>query len=510
MSEDEVSKPLTAGSGDVVLTDLLDAHSDALALRAPEDLRPLSCSELATVVDELATRLASLGVANGDRVAMALAPGPEFIELLLAVVALGAAAAPLNPTYGEAEFSFYLSDLEPRALLVPQGELTAARTAARGELTIIDVTTTADRAPTLTAQEPTARADRISPAPDDIALLLHTSGTTSRPKQVPLRHRHLMASANSIARHYQLTHDDVSYCAMPLFHVHGLIASTLAPLAAGGSVIVPRRVGPARFWSQLAEHNATWYSASPTLHQMVLERAPHKRPDGVRVRFTRSCSSALAPDLAARAESYLDAPLLEAYGMTEASHEMSANPLPPGRRVPGSVGVPTGAAIQIVDMGGTALADGSIGEVVVRGPGVMDGYHANEQANAEAYFGEWFRTGDLGCIDEGYLTLVGRIKEIIIRGGENISPLEVEEALARHPGVSEAVVYGIPDRKYGQVVGAAIVPAGEITDSELVAYCREYLADFKVPTVIHVVESIPRTPTGKVQRPRMAAHFGED
>jgi acyl-CoA synthetase (AMP-forming)/AMP-acid ligase II len=355
-----------------------------------------------------------------------------------------------------------------------------------------------------------AGADRSPPTPDHVALLLHTSGTTSRPKQVPLRHRNLMASARAIARHYALTPDDVSYCAMPLFHVHGLVASTLAQLAAGGTVLAPRRVGPARFWSQLADNGATWYSASPTLHHMVLERAPEQRPDDVRLRFARSCSSAMAPELAARLEDYLDVPLLEAYGMTEASHEMAANPLPPQQRVLGSVGVPTGAEIRIVDEQGVEVADGAAGEVVIRGPGVMDGYLANEQANAESFRDGWFRTGDQGRFDDGYLILVGRIKEIIIRGGENISPLEVEAVLLQHPAVSEAVAYGVPDPKYGQLVGAAVVAAGELSAAEVVAHCKDHLAPFKIPSVVHVVDSIPRTPTGKVQRQRMPAHFGED
>lgn len=494
-----------------VLTDLLDGSSERSALYAPEDACGLSYAELAGVVDDLASELASAGIERADRIAIALPPGPEFVELLVAISSLGAAAAPLNPSYGESEFSFYLDDLRPRALLLPVGELQAARRAAANKVAVVDVTFRPGKPPALDVpRRGRPKATRMPPTPDDLALLLHTSGTTSRPKQVPLRHRNLMASARSIARHYALSSHDVSYCAMPLFHVHGLVASTLAQLQVGGTVIVPRRVAPVRFWSQLAEHGVTWYSASPTLHQMMLERAPTKRSDRVRLRFARSCSSAMSLELAATAESYLDTPMLEAYGMTEASHEMSANPLPPGRRVPGSVGLPTGAEIEIVDEQGMPVSEGSPGEVVIRGPGVMDGYEANEQANADAYFGEWFRTGDRGLMDSEYLTLVGRIKEIIIRGGENISPLEVEAVLMRHSAVGEAVVYGIPDAKYGQIVGAAVIPNGQTTDSDLIAYCREHLAPFKVPTTIHLVESIPRTPTGKVQRPRMAAHFGEE
>src|SRR5262245_32196867 len=310
---------------DGVLTDLLEGGAaDAPALLAPEDPGSHSYAQLAASVEDLARRLASHGVGNGDRVALALPAGPEFVELLLAICSLGAAAAPLNPAYGEPEFAFYLDDLRPRALLLRRGELEAARRAAEPDVTLIDVEVVPGRPPELSSSAPAAAAAaRVPPTADHVALLLHTSGTTSRPKQVPLRHRNLMASARAIARHYALTPDDVSYCAMPLFHVHGLVASTLAQLAAGGTVLAPRRLGPARFWSQDRKSGATWYSASPTLHHMLLERAPRSRPDDLSLRFVRSCSSAMAPELAARIESYLDVPLLEAYGMTEASHEMA-------------------------------------------------------------------------------------------------------------------------------------------------------------------------------------------
>jgi acyl-CoA synthetase (AMP-forming)/AMP-acid ligase II len=498
-----------AGVTHEILGALLGRGSEAAALRAPEDAEAISYRELAENVELLASRLAALGVARGDCVALALPPGPELVEILLAITSLGASAAPLNPAYSEAEFAFYLDDLRPRALLLVGGQLEAARRARGTELGVVDVTLVPGAVPELAAADRRGRGvERTAAQPDDVALLLHTSGTTSRPKQVPLRHRNLVASARSIARHYALTAGDVSYCAMPLFHVHGLVASTFAQLAAGGTVVVPRRVAPGRFWTQLVEHRVSWYSASPTLHQMLLERAPEQLPAS-QLRFARSCSSALSPELLDRLEGYLGVPALEAYGMTEASHEMAANPLPPDRRLPGSVGLPTGAEIRVADERGVSLPKGGVGEVVIRGPGVMDGYLASDAANAEAFYGEWFRTGDQGRFEDGYLLLTGRIKEIIIRGGENISPHEVEAVLKTHPAVSEAVVYGIADTKYGQIVGAAVVPGAATSEAELVAHCAERLASFKVPTVVHIVETIPKTPTGKVQRPRMAAHFGE-
>jgi oxalate---CoA ligase len=339
--------------------------------------------------------------------------------------------------------------------------------------------------------------------PDDVALVLHTSGTTSRPKQVPLRQRNLMASTRTIGAHYRLGPDDVSFCVMPLFHIHGLVASTFAALASGGSVITPRRLTPHRFWPQAREHGATWLSAGPTLHQMILDRADDAGPLAA-LRFVRSCSSALSPALLERAEREYGAPMLEAYGMTEASHQMSSNPLPPEARLPSSVGVPTGTEIRIVSPAGVFLPDGTAGEVVIRGPGVMAGYVANPTATAEAFFGDWFRTGDRGVFRDGYLFLEGRLKEMIIRGGENIAPAEIEQVLLSHPAVRDAVCFGVPDEKYGELVGAAVTLSAEAEAADLIRHCREQLAAFKVPARVDVLTEIPRTATGKVQRRRVA------
>jgi acyl-CoA synthetase (AMP-forming)/AMP-acid ligase II len=268
-------------------------------------------------------------------------------------------------------------------------------------------------------------------------------------------------------------------------------------------VIVPRRFTPRGFWQQAREHGATWLSAGPTLHQMILDRADEAGPPAT-LRFARSCSSALSPALLERAERGYGVPMLEAYGMTEASHQMASNPLPPGARVPGSVGVATGTDIGIADKGGNLLAQGSPGEVVIRGPGVMAGYANNPAATAEAFFGDWFRTGDRGVLRDGYLYLEGRLKEMILRGGENISPAEVEQVLLSHPAVRDAVCFGVADEKYGELVSAAVTLSAEASAKELTDHCRESLAAFKVPVSIHVLEQIPRTATGKIQRRRIA------
>ena len=500
-----------AGRGGETLNAILD-HPDPgrPALVVPDDGQVLTYGQLADRVGFLAGSLAAAGVRRGDRVAFTLPNGPDVIQILLAITALGAAAAPLNPAYTRSEYVFYLTDIEPRFLLVPASRPEAATGAAQAcSVPVLAAQAGADGPPELFVHEKALEpGSGFEPGqPDDVGVVLHTSGTTSRPKQVPLRQRNLMASTRTIAAHYGLGPADVSFCVMPLFHVHGLVASSFAALAGGGSVIVPRRFTPRGFWTLAREHGATWLSAGPTLHQMILDRADGGGPPAS-LRFARSCSSALSPALLDRAEQAYGVPMLEAYGMTEASHQMASNPLPPGARIPGSVGIATGTEIAVADQAGRLLADGSPGEVVIRGPGVMAGYANNPAATAEAFFGGWFRTGDRGVIRDGYLYLEGRLKEMILRGGENISPAEVEQALLSHPGVRDAVCFGVADEKYGELVSAAVTltadAAGDVTPKGLTDHCRESLAAFKVPVSIHVLDEIPRTATGKIQRRRVA------
>jgi acyl-CoA synthetase (AMP-forming)/AMP-acid ligase II len=478
----------------------------APALVSPETGHAIRYAALEQNVHELAGRLAAVGVGRGDRVALVLPNGPEIVQILLAITTLGAAAAPLNPAYTADEHAFYLADLEPRLLLVPAGDMQAARQAAGPEVAVADVLVADGQPPGLALDGRAVEDARPFDAggPEDVALLLHTSGTTSRPKQVPLLQRNLAASARTIAAHYALGPADVSYVAMPLFHVHGLVASVLGALAAGGSAIVPRRFSPQRFWSQAREHGATWFSAGPTLHQMILDRRGEAEAPAS-LRFTRSCSSAMSPALMQRIEDAYGAPLLEAYGMTEASHQMASNPLPPQPRVPGSVGVPTGTEIRVVDKQGAAVPAGDSGEVVIRGAGVTPGYLNNPEANREAFRDGWFRTGDRGVLEDGYLRLQGRIKEMILRGGENISPYEIEDVLLAHPAVADAVCYAVPDELYGEEVAAAVVLSGAADERALRDHCRERLAAFKVPKTVRVVPEIPRTVTGKLQRRRVGA-----
>jgi acyl-CoA synthetase (AMP-forming)/AMP-acid ligase II len=462
-----------------VIRELLAGADDALALVEPASGTTITYGELRFSVSQQACSLAAAGVREGDAVAFSLPNGPEIITLFLAIVQAGGAAAPLNPAYTPDELAAYLDDLKPRLYLTAPPELAAGA---------FDVVTDRDRT----------------------ALLLHTSGTTSRPKQVPIAQRNLLASARTIADTYALGPSDVSHCVMPLFHVHGLVASTLATLASGGTVIAPRRFSAAAFWEDGARWGATWFSAVPTIHHILTtrEREGVPRPAHA-LRFARSCSSALAPTLHAAFEDRFAIPLVEAYGMTEAAHQMASNPLPPGERRAGSVGLATGTAIAILDDAWQPLPTGTIGEVSVRGAGVVSGYRENPEANAASFRDGWFRTGDSGRLDaDGYLHLEGRIKELINRGGEKISPHEVEDALLRHPAVAEAVAFSLPDAKYGEAVGAVVVLETAVDPEELRAHCATQLASFKVPARIVVVDAIPKGPTGKIQRRHMATLLG--
>ena len=494
-----------------MLLELLEGGSpEHIAIRIPGDGPSLTYSQLSLQVDRLAAELRALGLGRGDRIAIALPNGLEMIASFLAAASVGT-AAPLNPAYTLDEFKFYLEDTGARAIVVPAGGADIARAAAGEATTIIDVETGRDGIVRLSSAARVGlgrEAETVSS--DDIALILHTSGTTSRPKRVPLPHRNLMISARNVANTYKLTADDVSLCVMPLFHVHGLVASTFATLLTGGTVVVPPRFNPLSFWATVRDNNATWYSAVPTIHQVLLSRTkPGAKPAGAeQLRFIRSCSAALAPQTMSDIQERFGAPVLEAYGMTEAAHQMASNPLPPGSRKPGSVGRGTGVSIAILNDAGDLLAAGERGEVSIKGPNVFHGYEGNPKANAESFTNGWFRTGDQGYLDnEGYLRLTGRIKELINRGGEKISPLEIDALLLTHPAVAEAVCFGVPDRVYGEAVAAAVVLKEPATEAELIAHCRSSLSEFKVPKVIHVVESIPRGATGKIQRRNVAAEM---
>lgn len=486
--------------------------SDHNAIIDPSNGLSLTYGALERDLASVRKTLQDWGFGRGDVLALALPNGIEFVSLFLSSTATAATAAPLNPAYTADEFGHYLTDMRAKAVILPRGSSEQIRSAALSGMLQIEVSYSPDSGTTLdlVRGEPGEPAN-ASPGTGDTALFLHTSGTTSRPKGVPLTHRNLLTSTQNIIKTYTLTSADRALCVMPLFHIHGLVASTLSTFASGGTVILPPKFSASSFWPTVSQHGPTWYSAVPTIHQVLLSRADSdKAPRKSSLRFARSSSAPLAPTTMLNIEQRFGCPVVEAYGMTEAAHQMASNPLPPGERKPGTVGKATGLAIGIMDQEDNLLGAQQVGEVVIQGDNVMEGYHQNPEANAAAFSGVWFRTGDQGFLDEqGYLTLVGRLKELINRGGEKISPREIDEALLSHEAVTEAIAFGIPDEKYGEEVAVAVVRKSSVTENELADHCRRYLAAFKVPKTFYFTENIPRTATGKVQRRIVAETFAK-
>ena len=344
-------------------------------------------------------------------------------------------------------------------------------------------------------------------------MVLHTSGTTSRPKIVPLSQKNVTASARHIKETLHLTPGDRCLNIMPLFHIHGLIAAVSASLAAGASVYCTPGFNALKFFAWIDEVKPSWYTAVPTMHQAILQRAPRNAEiiQRNRLRFIRSSSSSLPPQVLNELEAVFGAPVIEAYGMTEAAHQMASNPLPPAKHIAGSVGIAAGPEIAIMDEDGNLLERGATGEIVIRGPNVSSGYENNPKANEAGFTKGWFRTGDQGVLDgEGYLTITGRLKEIISRGGEKISPREVDEVLMDHPAVAQVVTFGLPHKMLGEEVGAAVVlrEGMAASERELRDFCATRLADFKVPRKILFLPEIPKGATGKLQRIGLAEKLG--
>jgi acyl-CoA synthetase (AMP-forming)/AMP-acid ligase II len=479
------------------------APANQTAVILPEAGIRLTYAQLRDQVMTMADALAALGIQKGDRVATVVTNGWLAIVSFLAASIAGT-AAPLNPGYRQDEFAFYLDDTSAKVLLCPPAGAVDACKAAEGKVPVHALEMDASGFVRI-VDAPNGRKS-VAPSPDDVALVLHTSGSTGRPKRVPIRHRNLAASAHNIMNHYALSPTDVALCAMPLFHVHGLVASTISTFLSGGTVVIPSKFNPLSFWRTVRDCRVTWYSAVPTIHQLLLARAGSERPQGSEgLRFIRSCSAALPTEMMAKMEQTFGAPVLEAYGMTEASHQMASNPRPPASRKPGTVGPGTGVKIGIMDDLGNLLAQGDRGEVVIQGPNVVDGYENNPEANAKSFTKGWFRTGDQGFLDaEGYLTLTGRIKELINRGGEKIAPQEIDELLLTHPAIAEAVAFGVPHKTWGEEVAAAVVLREPQDESAILTFCKEHLADFKCPKKLFIVDAIPRTATGKIQRGAVA------
>eukprot|EP00271_Cylindrocystis_brebissonii_P014451 TRINITY_DN357_c0_g1_i1.p1 TRINITY_DN357_c0_g1~~TRINITY_DN357_c0_g1_i1.p1 ORF type:complete len:1129 (-),score=242.08 TRINITY_DN357_c0_g1_i1:382-3768(-) len=519
-----------AGTLPLILQNAASKFGDRSALIVMDGGPQLSYSELEAAVEAVAGQLRALGVQPGKMVSLAFPNTLEFVVAFLAVTRVRATAAPLNAAYTEEEFRFFMEDVESSLLLLPAQSPAVAAAAAAALLKVPVATVHAldgKKGIKVELSEQGASSDTPNghasmdagpqPTGEETALFLHTSGTTSRPKGVPLTHANLATSIGNISATYALGPEDKTLIVMPLFHVHGLMAALLSTLATGGTVLLPAggRFSASTFWLDMRTGGATWYTAVPTIHQILLARHKDGRdrpPEGYpSLRFIRSCSASLAPATLAGLEDAFHAPVLEAYAMTEASHQMCSNPLPiNGPHKPGSVGKPTGIELAILDDKGNVRPSGETGEVCIRGKNVTAGYRNNPAANEKEFAFGWFHTGDQGRLDaDGYLELTGRLKELINRGGEKVSPLEVDAAMLAHPAVAEAVAFAAPDSHYGEQVNAAIVlhTGQTATEDDIKAFLSKQLATFKIPKKIFFANQVPRTATGKIQRRFVAEAF---
>lgn len=487
---------------------------DAIAIAAP-GRKPLTYRHLNTHIQNVVKTLNAMGISRNDRVAIVLPNGPEMAVAFLAV-ASGATSAPLNPGYRASEYDFYLSDLNSKALIVEDMDSPAVAIAQKRGIPVIKLSPAADAEAGIFKLDGNADLNVVGSdfaQPEDVALVLHTSGTTSRPKIVPLTHSNICASAHNIKTTLKLAPNDRCLNIMPLFHIHGLIGATLSSISAGASVVCTPGFFAPKFFEWMEEFHPTWYTAVPTMHQAILARALAKGGiiEKIPLRFIRSSSAALPPQVMADLEDLFNAPVIESYGMTEASHQMTSNLLPPGNRKPGSVGVQAGPEVAIMDEEGILLSAGETGEIVIRGQNVTQGYENNPEANEKAFTNGWFRTGDQGYMDDDrYLFITGRLKEIINRGGEKIAPGEVDLVLMDYPDIVQAVTFAIPHNRLGEDVAAAVVlrEGARAKERHIQEFVAERLASFKVPRRIVILNEIPKGPTGKLQRIGLAEKLG--
>lgn len=494
------------------IRNMINQQNDDLIFLTSEKNEKLSYGEFKIFNEKISRQLAATNVKNSDRAAIVLPNGPLMASSFLSISSY-MSAAPLNPSYKQEEFEFYLDDLKPKFLLVEPNSKSLAVIAAKNLNIPVFEMKISDNQPLGTFELFDKETNYKNPNDYDEALVLHTSGTTSRPKIVPLSNLNIFTSAVNISKSLKLTTDDHCLNIMPLFHIHGLIAVLSASAKVGASVCASNGFNALKFLDLAETQNITWYSGVPTMHQAILLRA-QKNSDKAKklnLRFIRSSSASLPPAIFEQLNDIFQTPVIEAYGMTEATHQMASNPLPPAIQKPGLVGMPAGPEICIMNDKNEKLSQGEIGEICIKGDNVTNGYENNPEANKQSFVNDWFRTGDEGFFDEdGYLKISGRLKEIINKGGEKISPLEVDNILMDFPPIDQALCFGYKDKMLGEDIAVAIKlkENKSCTEDDIKSYANEKLAKFKIPKKIFIVEDIPKGATGKLQRIGLAKKFG--
>ncbi len=489
----------------------VDQNDNNIALTS-ENNSKLSYGNLKSFTDKISRQLAGNGISNKDRAAIVLPNGPFMASSFLAISSY-MSAAPLNPTYKADEYEFYLKDLNPKIVIVEQNSKNnVVDVAKKLKIPVCEIKVQND-SPSGIFDLFDKTGEYSLPEENDEALVLHTSGTTSKPKIVPLTNKNIFSSAVNISKSLELSEIDHCLNIMPLFHIHGLIAILATSMKVGASVYASNGFNALKFLEFANSEKITWYSGVPTMHQAILLRAEKnlELAKNLKLRFIRSSSASLPPAIFEKLNDVFKCPIIEAYGMTEATHQMTSNPLPPRLQKPGFVGIPAGPDVCVMDDNDKILNQGEIGEVCIKGNNVTLGYENNPEANKKSFSNGWFRTGDQGYFDQdGYLKISGRLKEIINKGGEKISPLEVDNILMDHPLIEQAVCFGYDDKMLGEEIAAAIIIKKNQNCSEvdIKNYAGEKLAKFKIPKKIFFVNEIPKGATGKLQRNVLAKNFG--
>ena len=495
-----------------IVKNIIDQQNDnSIAITSSEG-SPLSYGDLKVLINKISSQLSANGISNKDRAAIVLPNGPYMATTFLSISSY-MSAAPLNPNYKEEEFEFYLSDLKPKILIVEfNSKNPAVEVAKKLKIPICEIQTR-ENTPSGMFDLFEKNKDFILPNEEDESLVLHTSGTTSRPKIVPLSNKNIFSSSENISSSLNLNANDHCLNIMPLFHIHGLIAVLASSMKVGASVCASSGFNALKFLDLAKSEKITWYSGVPTMHQAILMRADKNLEvaKNLNLRFLRSSSASLPPSVFENLNRVFKCPVIEAYGMTEATHQMTSNPLPPKKQKPGFVGIPAGPEVCIMNEDDKILNQGEEGEVCIKGPNVTLGYENNPEANKSSFSNGWFRTGDQGYFDkDGYLKISGRLKEIINKGGEKISPLEVDNILMDHPLIEQAVCFGYEDKMLGEEIAAAIIikENQNCSETDIKNYAEKKLAKFKIPKKIFFVNEIPKGATGKLQRNVLAKNFG--
>jgi len=495
-----------------IIKNIIEDQNDNNVALTSENSPPLLYKDLKSFANKIASQLAGNGISNKDRAAIVLPNGPFMASSFLTLSSY-MSAAPLNPSYKTNEYEFYLKDLNPKIVIVePNSSNEVVGVAKNLNIPVCEMKIKKDD-PSGLFNLFDIESEYQLPEENDEGLVLHTSGTTSRPKIVPLTNKNIYSSAENISKSLNLSEADHCLNIMPLFHIHGLIAILAASIRSGASICASNGFNALKFLELAKSEKITWYSGVPTMHQAILLRAEKnlELAKNLNLRLIRSSSASLPPAVFEKLNSVFGCSVIEAYGMTEATHQMTSNPLPPKKQKPGFVGIPAGPEVCIMDEKDKILDQGETGEVCIKGDNVTLGYDNNPEANKNSFTNGWFRTGDQGYFDQnGYLKISGRLKEIINKGGEKISPLEVDNVLMDHPLIEQAVCFGYEDKMLGEDIAAAIIvkEGKNCSETDVKTYAQEKLAKFKIPKKIFFVNEIPKGATGKLQRNVLAKNFG--